>query len=233
MLTKQQLSLVILSLAPSSLSAFVPISSTTSTRTALGVASQDIIAKAREKIGLPAEEAPPKLFEDDLLAEMQQALLKLDRRAKEGPLALTMLEVEELNGELSRILNEMKVNHDKKPPRPARKEQPESAAPAVQHQAPSGTLLHADPEAIESLRAPSGSSQAIDTSEDEGPMYDGRGGMGQPKGTVNTYVIPGMDEMSAEEYRDALQRSVSERQARRRASGIVGNKSSHDYLSSL
>ena len=37
-------------------------------------------------------------------------------------------------------------------------------------------------------------------------------GYGLASGTRNTYAIPGMEEMSAEEYRDELQRSISARQ---------------------
>jgi len=43
---------------------------------------------------------------------------------------------------------------------------------------------------------------------EEGEEYDGTGGLGLAKGTVNTYVLPGMDEMTGEEYRAALQASV-------------------------
>jgi hypothetical protein len=57
--------------------------------------------------------------------------------------------------------------------------------------------------------------------------------MGQPRGTVNTYVIPGMDEMTAEEYQQTLQQSIIDRQKRRRASGVVGNLSSSSYLDGL
>ena len=35
---------------------------------------------------------------------------------------------------------------------------------------------------------------------------------GLAKGTTNTYLIPGMDEMSAEEYRDNLQKTIIARQ---------------------
>jgi hypothetical protein len=70
---------------------------------------------------------------------------------------------------------------------------------------------------------------------DEGPAYDGTGGMGLAKGTANTYNIPGMDEMSPEEYRKALQKSVSDRQTRRRESreGVVGNRAALQYLDQL
>lgn len=75
----------------------------------------------------------------------------------------------------------------------------------------------------------------VDTSEDDGPKYDGTSGLGLAKGTANTYIIPGMDEMTGEEYREALQKSVSDRQARRRdAIGpSIGNKSSNNYLDAL
>jgi len=39
-------------------------------------------------------------------------------------------------------------------------------------------------------------------------------GYGLASGTRNTYAIPGMEEMSAEDYRDELQRSISARQVR-------------------
>lgn len=78
--------------------------------------------------------------------------------------------------------------------------------------------------------------KVTDTSNDEeGPSYDGTGGMGLAKGTANTYIIPGMDEMTPEEYRKALQKSVSDRQTRRRESreGVVGNRAALQYLDQL
>jgi hypothetical protein len=80
----------------------------------------------------------------------------------------------------------------------------------------------------------SSSSKILDKSMDEGPMYDGHGGMGQPRGTVNTYVIEGMDEMSPQEYQKALQESVLERQRQRKNSGMItGNRATWDYLNQL
>jgi hypothetical protein len=76
-----------------------------------------------------------------------------------------------------------------------------------------------------------------DVSNDDGPAYDGQGGFGLARGTRNTYVIPGMDEMSPEEYRQKLQESISARQAKRREeaikSGVIGNRSSNGYLETL
>ncbi len=78
-----------------------------------------------------------------------------------------------------------------------------------------------------------------DISQDEGPAYSGEGGFGLARGTTNTYVIPGMDEMSPEEYRAKLQESISARQAKRREEslkrrgGVIGNMSSSGYLANL
>eukprot|EP00804_Cyclotella_cryptica_P005674 CCRYP_000046-RB/>CCRYP_000046-RB protein AED:0.09 eAED:0.09 QI:489/1/1/1/0.5/0.66/3/761/705 len=77
-----------------------------------------------------------------------------------------------------------------------------------------------------------------DTSNSEGPAYDGKG-YGLARGTTNTYVIPGMDQMSPEEYRTKLQETISARQAKRREEslrsgrGTIGNRSSSGYLDQL
>lgn len=184
-----------------------------------------IIERARALAGVPTPETPPKLFNDDLLLDMQNVLLAMERRVKDGPNSLSVSEVTDMEAAIERIVAEMKVNQNKKPDR----------IPAMQ--SPPGSLLHAEPDVIQALpkllQTRPIDSNVADMSEDEGPSFDGRGGMGQPKGTINTYVIPGMDEMSAEEYQQTLQQSIIDRQARRRASGTVGNLSSTSYLDSL
>uniref|UniRef100_A0A7S2SDH3 Uncharacterized protein n=1 Tax=Eucampia antarctica TaxID=49252 RepID=A0A7S2SDH3_9STRA len=75
--------------------------------------------------------------------------------------------------------------------------------------------------------------EVIDLSTDKKSEYEGGLEGGIAKGTRSTYVIAGMDEMSPEEYRDALQKSVSDRQTRRREMGIVGNQASGNYLDNL
>jgi hypothetical protein len=73
--------------------------------------SKEILARARKAAGLPVEDdepEAPKLFEDDLLDDMKQSLLKLDNRVKEGPGSLGLLEVEEFEAAAQRILAEMK-----------------------------------------------------------------------------------------------------------------------------
>jgi len=77
-------------------------------------------------------------------------------------------------------------------------------------------------------------SAVTDDSDDEGPAYDGKGGMGLSRGTANTYIIPGMDEMTADEYQAALAQSVIDRSRQKRAAGSVrGNKLTTDYMASL
>ena len=187
------------------------------------------------------------LFDKPLLDDMQQVLLTLERRIKEGPTALTVLDVDALQGQVGRIVEEMRVNQDKKPPRPPPRTDGEgSIAPPSTSQAAPATAtapsLHADPEAIEGLQFSSTRTTASANEEgtkepsnyDDGEAYDGVGGMGQPKGTVNTYAIPGMEEMTADEYQKALQDSVSNRQAQRRASRTAqGNQATTGYLNSL
>ena len=70
-----------------------------------------------------------------------------------------------------------------------------------------------------------------DTSEDEGPKFTGR--MGVPVGTKNTYVLEGMDEMTADEYQKALEQAVMDRAKARRKSGQHGNRGTWDYLRHL
>ncbi len=103
--------------------------------------------------------------------------------------------------------------------------------------------LSTPPQTISQLQAqaqtqasspPPQSSSFYEHNEEEGEAYNGKGGLGLAKGTKNTYVIDGMDEMSPEEYRKALQESISGRQAQRRnGNRTVGNLSSNNYLDFL
>ena len=73
------------------------------------------------------------------------------------------------------------------------------------------------------------------TSDEEGEAYSGEGGLGLAKGTANTWLLDGMDDMSPEEYRAALQKNVIERQSGRKGSreGVVGNRAALQYLDQL
>jgi hypothetical protein len=204
-----------------------------------------IIERARQRAGVPVAEPPAtKLYDDDLLLDMQRVLVALERRVKGGPSSLALEDVEEMSAAVGRILDEMKSTKTSSTSWANNTPPLQLSNPSV-HSNPSGDLLHAEPEIILALHATATASSSVaaapvsagerqlDTSDDEGPPYTGQGGMGQPRGTVNTYVIPGMDEMTAEEYQQTLQQSIIDRQKRRRASGVVGNLSSSSYLDGL
>jgi hypothetical protein len=198
---------------------------------------EEIFARAQQRKAAEEEEQepPPMLFDDDMLKDMQAALLLLERRATEGPGALSHLEVDQLDGQLQKIIREMKQNENLKPPRPLKRQEP---VPVTGMVPPPPTTGGSTPVSASSSTS-IGSVQAgpkvidMDTPSDEGAEYNGRGGMGQAADTTNTYIIPGMDEMSPDEYQRELQRSVIERQAQRKRSGVTGNRSSWDYLNQL
>lgn len=227
-----------------------------SSKTALFITSKEILAKARAAAGMPVEDEEPdspQLFEDDLLVDMQTSLQMLERRVNEGAGALTGHEVMEFEGATQRILIEMKqfLAEGGTTARPATP----VAAPAVTapvKQAPAPAPLAADAAATPSLTpvpvaAPAVTSpvmeapasaplpQEEENPNDDGPAYDGTSGFGLAKGTTNTYYLEGMEEMSPEEYRKALQATVSKRQEDRRTGtgGVVGNRAAHQYLDQL
>ena len=159
-------------------------------------------------------------------------LLTLEKRAKEGSGSLSLLEAEEFSIMGSRVLKDMKEKDAERvsgtsslntgTAKAATSSSPLSTPPPPVQAVPSE-------QPVETLK----SKRVTDTSDEEGPAYDGTGGLGLAKGTVNTYVIPGMDEMSPEEYQQALQESIIHRQAERKKAGRYGNRSSWDYLNAL
>ena len=221
--------------------------------TSLFLTSDEILARARKAVGLPEIEPVPMVFDDDILPMFQSALLKLETRVKEGPGSLSILEVEELDMEVKAILDEMHQNPHKRLPKPSPSN--DSAIDVQASAAPTAPSLPAKPQPsqqqqqqqLEQTQAPVApqsapatdaapveqTKPAMDISMDEGPVYDGTGGMGQAKGTVNTYIIEGMDEMTSEEYRAALDKTIVDRLRQRREAGVVGSQSSSNYLESL
>jgi len=198
--------------------------------TMVPLSNEEIFARAQQKKKEQeaAAEPPPMLFDEDMLADMQAALLLMEDRVKGGPSSLSPLQVDQLDAQLNKILVEMKQNEHLKPAKPTTAVAPPATAaanpppvqPQPQQQPP--TSINAGPQVID-----------MDTPSDEGAEYNGRGGRGHPADTVNTYIIPGMDEMSPEEYQKALQQSVIDRQKRRVESGVTGNRSSWNYLNAL
>lgn len=226
--------------------------------------SAEILAKAREAIGQDPVPVPDSKFDDDILEDMKNSLIFLEQRVKNGPGSFSMEEMLQFEAATSRIINEMNAHYDQMeeteaPAAPAAAP-PEVAAvipessPVVSLEPPPppppmpSLLQQAKKDQKEILQNRQTAQKqslmkqqeedepvVIDTSNDEGPAYEGKGGMGLAKGTTNTYVIPGMDEMTGEEYRKALQESVSKRQEERKKkyNGNVGNRAVNDYLSNL
>lgn len=240
------------------------------------------------------EAPPPKLFSDDLLADMQHCLLTLEKRVKEGPGSLNHAEIDSFAMASARVLNDMKsmsVSEQRMKPG-ERQARAEAAAAAAAVQAENEGKSPAEIEAIAKaaldaafasmipppvVAAPAAATPAssdpkidamgrivttpstspppavqdsatttapllttltnpkpYDDNESEGPAYDGTG-FGVAKGTANTYVIEGMDEMTAEEYQEALSQQVIERARKRRygLGGAHGNRQTLDYMNSL
>lgn len=196
----------------------------------------------KAKMGIPEEEEPLKLFSESLYDDMQQILLTLEKRVKDGPASLSMLEVEELCAQANRVYVEMRDFESSRVsdlataqvvpvPVPAAVSvpstvQPSPPPPTPLQQQPTPTPTDIEMEIVKS-------KQVTDTSNDEGPEYDGKGGWGMARGTRNTYVIPGMDEMSPEEYQKALQQTIIDQQKVRMGSGGYGNRATWDYLNNL
>jgi hypothetical protein len=79
---------------------------------------------------------------------------------------------------------------------------------------------------------PGSALKSMPTESEDGPAHDGA--LGQPRDTANTYVIPGMDDMTPDEYQAALANSVIERSREQRYAGKArGNKLAHDYMAGL
>jgi hypothetical protein len=188
--------------------------------------ANDILAKARKAAGVPDEEEAPKIFEDNLLEDMQQMLLTLEKRARDGPGSVSLLEIEDLQARSNRVLVDMKAKETD------RVNGVGSAAPPAAM--PFAAAAPAAPPAVVVTQAPP-APEVVKTAimGEDGPEYDGKGGMGLAQGTANTYMIPGMDEMSPAEYQKALQDSISDRQANRHRDGVTGNRATWDYLNHL
>lgn len=200
------------------------------------VSSDDAIERLRRQqseFRAMEEEKPPILFDQDIIDEMIAAYTTLEKRVQQGPGSLSRLEKQELELRLHKVMHEMRVNQHLRPIKPQTRSKEELGGatvvdPTFNPAANGGRRANV----VQSFQS-TNKSYDIDISDDEGPRYDGTGGMGQPRGTVNTYAIPGMEEMSKDEYMRALQDQIINVQEERRRKGYGGNKSSWDYLSSL
>lgn len=171
--------------------------------------SEEILARSKAIFRKDEEvEEVIKVFDDETYSAIQQSVDILQRRIDAGPGSLSENDIETIVKFTNVVVSEMK----------------EKFASSVTIDAPVA------PAATVPAPVP-----APDHNPEEGEQYDGTGGLGLAKGTANTYLIPGMDEMTGEEYRKALQASVTARQTQRyqNRGGIVGNRAAHDYLSTL
>ncbi len=74
--------------------------------------AEDVVGKANAQGTLPGKdgkkEGYPKLFTQEIYDDFQAALLKLEKRVKEGPGTLSSAEIDAFQGETGRIVEEMK-----------------------------------------------------------------------------------------------------------------------------
>ena len=215
----------------------------------------DIVARSRKALGMETEEdEAPRIFSDDIYDYIKESLLLLEKRVKEGPRSLTVQEVNDLM-EMTRLISKEMKEFDPRaslvsqtpvgslpqttvadtPKNPLFLEAPTARDFSAEATLAANSLTSSRPtETMVPNNLSTNKAEVYDLSE-EGGDYDGTGGLGMAKGTRSTYVIPGMSEMSPEEYRAELQRTVIARQEERRASrrGVIGNRAAHDYLNTL
>jgi len=217
-------------------------------------AAEDFVKKQQEAARAKEEEEleeleRPQLFSDDIMEDMRTSLLTLERRTKEGPGCLTHGDIDEFAMAAGRVLRDMKAQGKSLPDRIRPGERRARAEAAAEEAAINAEEEGKSSEEIELIAReaydaatkgmippPTESIIQEDTTSDEdGPAYDGTGGMGLAKGTANTYDIPGMDEMTADEYQEALAQAVIDRATKRRygMGGRHGNQQTNDYMQSL
>ncbi len=194
---------------------------------------KEILAQQREKAGLPDPDKHPKLYSDELLDDMKEILLLLEKRVQGGQGSISATEVQSFVTMSNNILVEMKEKEYErlKDAKTSSPESPPTPEPSVGASDVSTATTTTDSADLTTL--PEAADDVYSETE-EGPGYSPAGGQGSmPKDTTNTYIIPGMDAMSPEEYRVALQKSISDRQAQRKATGTYGNRNTWDYLNNL
>jgi hypothetical protein len=185
------------------------------------------------------EDSYPKLFDDNLLQSMQKMLLTLEKRVKNGPASLNILEVEDFISMSQMVAKEMKEKEYQRLQDATTDTHEASGEAALEVTTVSTTATVTESTAVGvdgNIEIQKSSSVTEWKSSEDGPAYDPSGGQGSlAKGTRNTYVIPNMDEMSPEEYQKALQQSLYEQQIERRKKmqAGYGNRASWDYLNNL
>ncbi len=204
-----------------------------------------ILARARESVGLENEEAPPPLFSDGVLDAMKTTLTLLDKRVKSG--SLTSSEVSDFAYCTERIIEDLRERKNA-PPRafpvpaaavtssasavsasPSLPPPPQNPHPPSPPSTPVGAVGN-DEEVVSVL-----DSNKFDLETDFEGDTPAAENYGMASGTRNTYFIEGMENMNSEEYRRELQKQLIENSRRRKAAnaGIVGNRAAMSYLDNL
>lgn len=212
-------------------------SASSSSRTGLFAAAdqklKDLVAQQKADAAMPKES--PQLFSDALVDDMKEILLILEKRVQDGPGAIDSAEVDIFASMTKNVLEEMKAKEYE------RLEDAKSPGPAAVTLVPEPAVVVAPAPATAPAPAPVAAAPAAVQKEEpkkesmeDGPDYDPQGGQGSlAKGTRNTYIIPGMDEMSSDEYRLALQQTLIDQQAERKKAGVYGNRNTWNYLNNL
>jgi hypothetical protein len=175
----------------------------------------------------------PQIFAPAIYDDFQSALLLLEKRITSGPSSLTKLEFQQFEEQTSRIVMEMKeylndpVGRGEAIRRGYQQVVVGNAADATTSMTitPPDTPIATTPAtttAIPTLAQLETSiiiNQVQDANNNnianpEGDVNEDYANFGLARGTTNTYVIPGMEEMSPEEYRSKLQETISARQVR-------------------
>ena len=182
----------------------------------------------------------PQIFAPAIYDDFQSALLLLEKRISSGPSSLTQLEFQQFEEQTSRIVVEMKEYLDDpvgrgEAIRKGYQQQVvvENAAdatttsmtitpPSTPIATTSATTATAIPTPTP-LETSTIINQVQDANNNNNNIVNPEAGteanedytnFGLARGTTNTYVIPGMEEMSPEEYRSKLQETISARQVR-------------------
>ena len=82
--------------------------------------AKDILARARKAVGQPEEEEDesPQIFDDEIMKDMQQSLLILEKRVKGGPGSLNDMDIVDMESLTGRIITEMNdfIQNEGEPP---------------------------------------------------------------------------------------------------------------------
>eukprot|EP00578_Thalassiosira_sp_NH16_P002836 CAMPEP_0181134818 /NCGR_PEP_ID=MMETSP1071-20121207/32292_1 /TAXON_ID=35127 /ORGANISM="Thalassiosira sp., Strain NH16" /LENGTH=301 /DNA_ID=CAMNT_0023221365 /DNA_START=38 /DNA_END=943 /DNA_ORIENTATION=+ len=221
----------------------------------------DVVAKSKSSApggpddpAAPGMQDAPKIFSEAIYDDFQSALLLLEKRVRDGAGSIGPDEVSKFEEETDRIVAEMREymadpkgcgerirkGYESKVEIDVTATEQKEEAPKLSE--PLATKTAIKPEPTIAAESPPPAAAAIPppatTGDDDGPSEDSVT-FGMARGTANTFIIPGMDEMSGEEYRAKLQETVSAHQAHRRRQslaankGKIGNANSQSYLESL